>query len=254
METLLFDLDDTLIIEWKSAEESFIETISQIDTSIGIDKFLKTITEKAKELWHKLPTIDFSQKIGISSWEALWADFDGDDIHYKQLKDLSAVYRYETWNQTLIQLNINNPEVALRLSNDFKRIRNLKHNLFPETLETLNNLKGLYKLGLITNGAPDLQWKKINGSNIKHYFDCIVISGELGFAKPDERIFLTAIDSLKATKSKTIMIGDTLKSDIKGAQNSGIKTIWINRNKSISEYIMPDYEIANLSDIFRIIT
>lgn len=254
METILFDLDDTLIIERKSAEESFIETISQINYPIDIDKFIKTVLEQAKELWYKLPTINFSQKIGISSWEALWADFDGDNFNFKELKKLSADYRYETWYQTLIKFNINNPEVAYKLSYDFKRIRNTKHNLFPETVETLNNLKGFYKLGLITNGAPDLQWKKINGSNIRHYFDCINISGELGFTKPDERIFLAALDSLKTTKSKTVMIGDTLKSDIKGAQNSGIKSIWVNRNKSKAEDIKPDYEITNLSEIFRIIT
>ena len=56
MEAILFDLDDTLIVEWKSAEESFIETIGQIDSHVNADEFLKTIREQARELWYKLPT------------------------------------------------------------------------------------------------------------------------------------------------------------------------------------------------------
>lgn len=254
MDTVLFDLDDTLIVEWKSAEESFIETIGQIDHKIDIDEFIKTIRGQAKELWYKLPTIDFCLKIGISSWEALWAEFDGNDNHYKILRDLSPNYRFETWNQTLIKFNINNPDIANKLSLEFKKIRDTKHKLFPETKDTLDKLKSLVKLGIITNGAPDLQWKKINGGNLKHFFDCITISGEHGYAKPDKRLFDIAMDGLKAKKSSAIMVGDSLNSDIRGAQDFGIKTIWINRNNNKFENIKPDYEIANLTEIIKIIT
>ncbi len=59
---------------------------------------------------------------------------------------------------------------------------------------------------------------------------------------------------MKTTKSNTIMIGDNLKSDIKSAQGFGMKAIWINRNKNKTEELKPDYEITNLSEIFKIIT
>ncbi len=252
--SILFDLDDTLIVELKSAEESFIETVSQIDYDIDTGEFLKCIREQAKELWYKLPTIDYCLKIGISSWEALWADFTGNDDHFKKLQDLAEYYRFETWNKTLIKLNINNPDIAFKLSNDFKRIRNTKHELYPDAKETLDILKQHYKLGLITNGAPDLQWKKIHGGNIENYFDCIAISGEYGYGKPDARLFQAVLDGLKAEKRNSIMVGNNLNSDIKGAQDIGIKTIWINRINGDSGNIRPDYTVDSLKRIYGIIT
>jgi len=249
MDTILFDLDDTLIVEWKSAEESFIETISQTNYPVNADEFVKTIRETARELWYELPTIDFCRKIQISSWEGLWADFSGDDEHFKKLHELSAEYRFETWNQTLSKFSINSPEVAHKLSLEFIRIRNTKHILFPETRDTLDKLKGVFKLGLITNGAPDLQWKKIDGGDLRGYFDCIMISGEHGYAKPDQRLFEDALKGLKSEKSRTIMVGDSIIKDIKGARDFGLKTIWINRNKNESSGITPDYEISDLSEI-----
>jgi putative hydrolase of the HAD superfamily len=248
IDTILFDLDDTLIVEYQSADDSFIETLNLIETQINMNEFIKTIRRQARELWYKLPTIDYCLKVGISSWEALWADFTGENEYLKQLNHLAANYRFETWNKTLLKFNINNPDMAFKLSNEFKRIRNSKHHLYPDTLEVLKILKPCYKLGLITNGAPDLQWKKINGSNLKHYFDCIVISGEYGYGKPDPRLFYAAINGLKAGKSNTIMIGDSLDSDIKGAKDFGLKAIWINRNNDSGE-IKPDYQIDNLLKI-----
>jgi putative hydrolase of the HAD superfamily len=242
-----------LIVEWQSAEESFRETIEQIDYHINIDEFLTAVREKARERWYKLPTARFCRKIGISSWEGLWADFNGENVYFKKLQELASTYRFETWNQTLLKFNINDPELALKLSLEFKRIRNTKHVLFPETIDTLNRLKGTWRLGLITNGAPDLQWKKINGSNLKRYFDCIIISGDYGFAKPVKRLFLAALNELQASKSSTIMVGDSLQTDIKGAQNIGIKSIWINRSNSQIGDIKSDYEITNLTEMFEII-
>jgi putative hydrolase of the HAD superfamily len=253
MDTVLFDLDETLIVEWKSAEESFIETISGINYPVNPDEFVKAIKEKARELWHKLSTIDFCREIGISSWEALWADFTGDNEKFKKLRDLSEGFRLETWSQTLYQFKIYEPGIANTLSLEFKRIRNTKHRLFPETNATLDKLKSLFKLGLITNGAPDLQWKKITGGNLRQYFDCIVISGEHGYAKPDKRLFDAAMAGLKSKKSGTYMVGDNIIADIKGAQDSGLKTIWVNRNQNDAKGIKPDYEISDLTEILNIL-
>jgi len=254
METILFDLDDTLIVELESAQESFIETIAQLDPQIDKNEFLSAIRKQAKENWYKLPTIDYCLKIGISSWEALWADFTGESEELKELRNLSGKYRFETWHQSLIKFNIDNFDIAEKLSLDFKRIRNTKHRLFPETKDTLDKLKRNYKLGLITNGTPDLQWKKINGGNLKQYFDHIAISGEHGYAKPDKRLFDLIIKALKSEKANVIMVGNSLIKDIKGAQDYGLKTIWINRNKDKAGDMKPDYEITDLTEISEILT
>jgi putative hydrolase of the HAD superfamily len=252
-DTLLFDLDDTLIVEVQSADDSFIETIRQIDPAVDADAFVKAIRMKAREIWYALPTIDYCLKIGISSWEGLWADFTGDHDRLAELQELSSWYRFETWKQTLLKFNIPDEKLAEKLSNDFRSIRNSKHVLFPETIDTLQKAKVKYKLGLITNGAPDLQWKKIRGGGLDPYFNYIAISGEQGYAKPDTRLFEIAIHSLQTDKAKSIMIGDTLKTDIKGGRDSGIGTIWVNRNHKEADGIKPDYEVGNLSEIFHVI-
>jgi len=254
IDTILFDLDDTLIVEWKSAEESFIETILQLDSKIDTDIFLNTIRDEAKRQWYDLPTIDFCLKIGISSWEALWADFTGENENFVRLRELAETYRFSTWKQTLVRMGIYDDITAKQLSADFKRIRNQKHILFPETISVLLNLKEKYKLGLITNGAPDLQWKKINGGNLKSYFDFIAISGEYGFAKPDKQLFDIILKKLNSSKDKTILIGDSLNTDIRGGLDCGILTFWINRSNRKPDNIKPDYELTNLLDIEKTIT
>jgi putative hydrolase of the HAD superfamily len=253
IQTLLFDLDDTLIVEWKSAEECFIETMKLSGLQIDANEFVKTVRDQAREHWYKLPTIDFSKKIGISSWEALWADFTGEKQEFSKLRELAPGYRFETWYSTLKKFHIDDPDLAEKLSIEFKKIRSSRHVLFPETIATLSKLKTSYTLGLITNGAPDLQWKKINGGGLVNYFSAITISGEHGYAKPDKRIFDVAMQTLKAKKAETIMIGDNLSTDIKGAQQYGLKTIWINRSSIKPAEIRPDYEITRLSDIFDIL-
>ncbi len=254
--TVLFDLDDTLLVEWKSARDSFIKTISIIDIEIDKEEFVKTIREETRKLWYELPTIEYCRKVGISSWEALWADFDGENENLRLLAELAPEYRLYSWANALKQFGINDLTLAEELGESFKRIRNSKHVLYSDTVECLEQLKPRYKLGLITNGAPDLQWNKINGSKLKSYFRAIVISGEYGFAKPDERLFYEAIHLLGCNKENTLMVGDKLKTDIKGAKEAGIKSVWLNRDKNEHDdlTIKPDFEIYNLMQLEEIIS
>lgn len=254
IETLLFDLDDTLILERRSAENSFIETIQQGGLSIPPERFLETIFGEARQQWHQLSTIEYCRHIGISSWEGLWADFSGKDENLGRLRENADEYRFQTWNNSLVRFNIHDKALAERLSSAFPGIRNAKHILYPETAEVLSTLQDRYKLGLITNGAPDLQWKKIKGGDLENYFNAIAISGEVGYAKPDQRIFDHIIRKLEAIKERTVIIGDSLKSDIKGGLKSGLLTVWINREGRKNNDIQPDYEINTLSELSDILT
>jgi FMN phosphatase YigB (HAD superfamily) len=111
IDTILFDLDDTLIVEYQSAEDSFVETIKLLDSPIDTGDFLQTIRKQAREEWYKMPTIDYSKRIGISSWEALWADFTGDHEQLKKLRELVPGYRLRSWHQTLIHFGIDDSKL-----------------------------------------------------------------------------------------------------------------------------------------------
>ena len=252
--TILFDLDDTLIIEWDSARNTFIETVSDLDIS-NKNEFVSIIREEARLLWYKLPTIEYCLKVGISSWEALWADFTGKDENLIRLKEYSADYRLNAWNNALLKTGISDIKLAKDLSDRFKLLRNQKHILFPDTIPCLNKLKNKYKLGLITNGAPDIQWKKIEGGKLSNYFNPIIISGEYGTGKPDPFLFEKAFNKSNSDINTSLFIGDSLGTDIEGAIRIGLKCIWLNRDNRINNNgkIKPDFELKSLTDLDKFI-
>lgn len=85
------------------------------------------------------------------------------------------------------------------------------------------------KLGIITNGASVRQHGKIDLLELRPHFDAIVVSGDVGIKKPDQRIYLTALDQLEVTAEETVIIGDHPKNDIWGAAQVGINGIWLRR-------------------------
>lgn len=101
---------------------------------------------------------------------------------------------------------------------------------FPEMFEVLDCLKGRYKLGMITNGFSSVQRKKIQTAKIAEYFDDIIVSGELTFAKPDSRIFALSCEHLCVKPEEAVYVGDYYPNDIAGALNAKIMPIWISRN------------------------
>ena len=94
-------------------------------------------------------------------------------------------------------------------------------------LEVLNTLRQKYKLGVITNGDSYSQNQKLTTTNIRKYFDVILVSGDIGIHKPDKRIFLQAVEQLGLKPEEVAFIGDTFSTDILGAYNAGLKPVWI---------------------------
>jgi len=252
-EVILFDLDDTLMVEKASAEAAFIEVCKYARNKYDInpEKFHESVRKNARKLWYELPAHPYCKKIGISSWEGLWANFAGNHEMLKLLASYKSFYQFTSWYNSLKEFKINDKGFAGILSEMFRRERRKRHLLYPETIEVLDNLVSEFQLGLITNGTPDLQWEKINGGNLKKYFKHIIISGEVNFGKPDKQIFNIALNKFKVNKESVIMIGDSIDRDIEGAKASGIKAIWLNRNNSTQKELttQPDYIIKNLREL-----
>ena len=119
----------------------------------------------------------------------------------------------------------------------------------------LKSLCGKYRLFLASNGTARVQERRLSKTGFGKYFEKSFVSEEIGFFKPDSRYFeacFAAIDGFD--KSKAVMVGDSLSSDIAGGRNAGIKTVWLNRfsaeNKS---EIKPDYEISDISALPELI-
>ncbi len=127
----------------------------------------------------------------------------------------------------------------------------------PDAHSTLNALreKG-YRLGLISNASDDADVQSlIDRARLRPYFETIISSAAEGIRKPNPKIFFIALERLGSSPARSVMVGDTLGADILGAQNSGMRGIWITRradtpaNRAHADTIHPDAQIANLSEL-----
>lgn len=85
------------------------------------------------------------------------------------------------------------------------------------------------KIAIVTNSTAPEQRRKLKGLQIEHLIDVLVISEEVGIAKPAPRIFEVALERLGCDASEVVMVGDSWSADIMGAAAAGIRAVWINR-------------------------
>ena len=115
----------------------------------------------------------------------------------------------------------------------------------------LHALKGKAKLGIITNGFTELQHIRLERTGLRDFFEVLVISEEVGFAKPDRRIFDHALAMMgNPERSRVLIVGDTAESDIRGGIDSGLDTCWFNASrKDIPDGIIPHYQVFSLKEL-----
>jgi putative hydrolase of the HAD superfamily len=254
---VIFDLDETLIEEETSNDASAIAAGEIAHVRRGVDRvaLLAALRKRSRELFLAGPMIDYCHEIGISAREALWGSFTGDDSSLVQLRQWMPTYRLRSWAAALADVGVDDQALAGEIAEYFAIDRSLRHVVFAESEQVLHQLKKNFRLGLITNGAPDIQGTKIDGSNLASFFETIIISGDHGFGKPDRRIFQLALQRLEVAAHEAVMIGDSLNRDVAGARDAGIRTIWINRYKRTltGSHPVPDIELTDLRDLLTIL-
>ena len=129
------------------------------------------------------------------------------------------------------------------------------HYFLDGAEELLEALYGKYKLYLASNGTESVQTRRIASSGIEKYFDGIFISQTIGADKPSEKYFETCFSRIPDfSREETVIIGDSITSDILGGKNAGIKTCLFNPSrKANTTNIKPDYEITSLSEIAELL-
>ena len=125
------------------------------------------------------------------------------------------------------------------------------HYFLPGAEEAVKSLSKKYKLYLASNGTAKVQAGRLASAKISPYFEEIFVSQELGANKPSLEYFEKCFARIPDfDKSKAIIVGDSLTSDILGGQNAGIATCWVNpHHKARREDIRVDYEIEALSQL-----
>lgn len=192
------------------------------------------------------------------------------DLFYEE-KDFSYFNKVNDilWTkQKLGELNIN--QVFIERSNMMSKYfgldieKEIFNNLFVEFLyeeieivdeieDLLSYLSNKYQIYAASNGVYDMQVNRIKKSNLDKYFDEIFVSDKVGFEKPDKRFFQKIMNITKFSNDDLIMIGDSIKSDIIGAKNSNIKSIYFNKENKKNSDKNFTYQVKNLSEIKKIL-
>jgi YjjG family noncanonical pyrimidine nucleotidase len=118
---------------------------------------------------------------------------------------------------------------SLNIAAQYRRDHQANRKLVDGARELLDVLAGKSRMGLITNNSVAEQMEKLRTLDIGRYFDTLVMSEDVGIAKPDKRIFDIALERMGAAAHETVMIGDSFSADIEGALGAGISAVWFNR-------------------------
>ncbi len=172
-----------------------------------------------------------------------------DQSQYKQLVYLSRHYdsttRPEVWGLFAQTWGIDVPYEAFWRR--WMELYTSQATPFPWSEPLLAELKRLgVKIGLVTNGHIAVQQSKINSCGLKAFFDDIIISEEIGIAKPDPHILFLACKHLNVETRECLFVGDNANTDIAGAKAAGMDCLWITnkeKNKIGATYFSPDTRI-----------
>lgn len=226
---LLFDLDDTLVVDEAVSKETFACVAELARSSHGAEKekFIRDAMKHARALWAAGPCHPLCRSLGISAFECLWGKFDTPGEQWLQLRTWALEFREQVFDAALRDQMIDSPTGSQDLAEAWAAERRLLQRLMPDAKEVLARLGADYKIGLLTNGAPDLQREKIAASGLGSAFQAIAISGEYNIGKPRPEIFHRLAAELGTAPAECLMVGNSVERDIAGARNAGILSVWI---------------------------
>jgi HAD superfamily hydrolase (TIGR01549 family) len=199
---LIFDLDDTISDFQSTADRAFQMTFGDYAEEQGVH--IDRLHETYMGLFEDFYTLHLEGHINLDEFRA---------------------YRFSRMFE-LVGMDVDDD--FLDLCVDFQQVYDRELRTFKGACEVLKELDENFPLGLITNGPTEAQWHKINRFRLSRIMEVILVSGQIGIAKPDPRIFQVALEGLRASPEEAVMIGNSLEHDHQGAINAGIPFIWAN--------------------------
>lgn len=225
IKNVFLDLDDT-ILDFQRGER---RAIHRAFVEMGLP------TDEA--------TVERYIEINLACWKALERGEMG--------RDEVLVGRFEMLFDEL-QIDAS-PIVA---QNIYEALLSKEHDFIPGAEELLRQFEksGKYDLYMATNGISVVQKPRISDSGVGRYFKGIFISEEIGYAKPRKEYFDACFEKIEGFRSdETIIVGDSLTSDILGGINAGIPTCHFNPKDKPYGDIKPDYKIKKLSELIPLL-
>lgn len=219
---LLFDLDDTLL-NFQQAQEL---------------AFKKLLEDENIEYSYKL----FEQYEKIN--KALWRRFEKGELANTEVTRQRFIQFFEQFGK-----NVDGRETDIR----YRSYLAEGNQLFEGVVDMLEKLHKTHKLYVASNGIGVTQHTRLKNNDLNKYFEKIFISEELGSKKPDREFFEKIFVEVGVeSKGEVLMIGDTLTSDILGANNIEIDSCLVDIHNVENSEIMPTYKINKTIDILEL--
>jgi putative hydrolase of the HAD superfamily len=228
---VLLDLDDTILDDSGSVSSCWLDACRAHGSEMGeLD-----------------PVVVYDAIERVRDW--YWSD---PERHRIGRLDLAAARR-EVAYIALKEAGLDDFPLACRIGDTYHALRDDGLQPFTDAIDTVAWLRtGGCRLALLTNGSADMQRAKINRFGLADLFDAILIEGEMGFGKPDPRVYTRALDVLGTAPGDTWMVGDNLEWDVAQPQRQGIYGIWVDvRGGGLpaGHPVRPNRIIRRLSDL-----
>ncbi|NCC06806.1 MAG: noncanonical pyrimidine nucleotidase, YjjG family [Clostridia bacterium] len=222
---LLFDMDDTLL-DFAAAEDAAIhETLEHFEFD-DIDSACEKYKAINKLLWQKLDKGEIKQ-------------------------DKLVVLRFEQLLREVGKLGN-----AAEMNKFYLGALSTHCDIYVGVDEMLDELSQVATLAIVSNGIEYVQARRLKDSGIEKYFDAVAVSGKIGASKPARRIFDAVLTELGIeNRSKVLVVGNSLSTDVQGGKNAGLKTCLLNTNgEDLPENsVKPDYVIKGYEQLLRIV-
>lgn len=225
---ILFDLDHTL---W-DFETNSSTTLSELYEAHNLNKQGVTNLVDFKKVFSRINT-------------DLWTRYDAGLINREEI-------RFHRFRNILGHFGIADEKLSMTLSDEYVLQSPKKSALMPNAIDSLEYLASRYPLTVITNGFDEIQGTKLASSGITHYFKSVVTSARAGHKKPAREIFDFALAENGYAHHEAIMIGDNLLTDIGGARNANIDTVYYNPDRTAHNETV-NFEIHDLKQLREIL-
>lgn len=227
---ILFDLDDTLFAWYPFWKAGMMAAMKEHHSTCHLDTetVFSTFDRYSLSLW---PVVEQ----GKMDWPT-----------YRRMRFI------ETMRHLGEEANEETADDFMALFHVLK-MEYLKPN--PEVVRVVKELAENHHLGIVTNGPADQQYQKVRSLELDPFFpdETIFVSEEVGFSKPDARIFQKALDHFAVRPHEALFVGDSWDADVVGAMNAGMDAIWVNvRDETPKSASKPLAAIEHVSEIDKV--
>lgn len=221
---ILLDIDDTLIDFHKCEREALSKLFLKFNIAPSPENFAHFNKEN----------------------KSVWALFEKGQVKQSEINT-------QRFSQFLKAIDIDTSKRLTEIAESYLDFLSQEHHLLEGATAFVQSLSAHFKLAVLTNGFTSVQKKRLEGSGLISFFDSVFISEEIGYSKPNKEIFNHVLKKYPHFERKNIlMVGDSLGSDILGANHAKIDSCWLNPKMAINySSAIPTFTAQNYKDLIH---